>query len=241
MKPNKIELWQEDRAFFQVNTVHGARYLDDAGKIINEYGDDFQDSSVGLGGLHLAKPKRDELPDEIVVDMNRIWIACYGEGCIKKIKENAPEIIKAISRFIGVDTYSRLGFRVYYFKNITDIKGYVKWLYSTVTSVPLQTLVGSSERTLEMGFRIRYLSTPFAINFGIRPIVVRRPPEKTEDFSKNGFIIDIDVSEDKDSSARSLNTKYISNFTKDSSDYVVQRASETIKFLRGAEGNGNLR
>jgi hypothetical protein len=240
-KQGKVQLWQEDRAFFQASTVRGARYLDDAGKIMNEYGDDYYDTSVGLGGLRLAKPKRNELPDEIAVDMNRIWVACYGEGCIKKVKENAEGITKAVSRYIGVDAYSRLGFRVYYFKKVANVKGYVQRLYSTVAATQVQTLVGSPDAALEIIFRTRYLSPPFSIWFGVQPLAVVRPPEKKEDFASDGVIIDIDVSEDKDSSKRSLSPKHLSTFLKDSSDYAVQKANETIAFLKGLEGNGNRR
>ena len=229
-----MELWEENRAFFQADTVQGARYLDDAGKIINAYADNYYDISVGIGGLHLAKPKEDDMPDEIVVDMNRIWIACYGEGSIKKVKENAEEITKSVSRHIGVDSYSRLGFRVYYFKSTANVKEYGQQLYSRIAATELQTMV-PAERVLETIPRTRFSDGPFSIWLMIQPITIVRPPEKETDYINNGVIIDVDVSEDRNSSTRALNPRHLATFLKESSDQVVQRANEIIAFLKGVE------
>jgi len=231
-----MELWEENRAFFQADTVKGARYLDDAGKIINDYADNYYDVSVGLGGLHLAKSKDDDMPDEIVVDMNRIWIACYGEGSIKKVKENAEGITKSVSRHIGVDSYSRLGFRVYYFKSTENVKEYVQQLYSRIAATELQTMV-PAERVLETIPRTRFSDGPFSIWLMIQPMTITRPPEKKTDYIGNGMIIDVDVSEDRSSSTRSLNLKHLPTFLKESSDRVVQRANEIIALLKGVEEN----
>jgi len=231
-----MELWGENRAFFQAETVKGARYIDDAGKIINDYADDYYDISVGMGGLHLDKPKRDDMPDEIVVDMNRIWIACYGEGSIKKVKENAEEITKSVSRHIGVDSYSRLGFRVYYFKSTANVKEYVQQLYLRTASTELQTIV-PAERVLEMSPRTRFSDSSFSIWLMIQPITIARPPEKKTDYVSDGVIIDVDISEDGNSSTRSLNPRHLATFLEESSDRIVQRANEIIAFLKGAEEN----
>ena len=231
-----MELWEENRAFFQANTVKGARYIDDAGKIINDYADDYYDISVGVEGLRLVKPKRDDMPDEIAVDMNRIWIACYGEGAIKKVKENAEEITKLVSRHIGVDSYRRLGFRIQYFKSTANAKEYIQHLYSRIAATELQTMVPAGT-VLETISRTRFSDGSFRILLGIQPIAVARPPEKKSDYVSDGVIIDVDVSEDGDSSTRPLNPRHLATFLRESSDRVVQRANEMIAFLKGVEEN----
>ena len=44
------------KAFCQVNTVKGNRYLDDAGLIMNAYADQFPEMNVGLNGLIMTNP-----------------------------------------------------------------------------------------------------------------------------------------------------------------------------------------
>lgn len=231
-----MELWEENRAFFQANTVKGARYIDDAGKIINDYVDAYDDIAVAVEGLRIAKPKEDDMPDEIAVDINRIWIACYGEGSIKKVKESAGEITKSVSRHIGVDSYRRLGFRVQYFKSTANVKEYVQQLYSRIVATELQTIV-PAERVLEMISRIRFSDNSFSISLRIQPIANVKPPEKKSDYISDGVIIDVDVAENRDSSTRSLNPEHLAVFLKESSDRVVRRANEIIAFLKEVKGN----
>lgn len=229
------ELWEEHSSFFQANTIKGARYLDDAGKIINDYAGDFHDFSVGLNGLRFAKPKKEDLPDEIVVDVNRIWIASYGQGCIKKIRESAEAITKAVSRHIGVDSYSRLGFRIYYFRVMKDVKSYTQEVCSKIIASELQTLVGPADKVLEIISRVRFQKPPFYIRLGVQPVTIVRPPERISEFPGDGVVIDIDVYEDNYSSKRSLNLKHLSNFLRESSDCIVAKAGETVTLLKGVE------
>lgn len=234
-KVQKKELWEENRAFFQANTIKGGRYLDDSGKIINEYVEAYKDLSVGLNGLRLGQSNNADMPDEIVVDINRVWLACYGQGCIKKIKESAEMITKTISRHIGVDLYSRLGLRVYYYKSMDDIRSYMRGLYSRLATPELQTVTGPTDKVLEMISCVRFMNPPFSIRLNIQPITILRPPEKTTDFVGNGVVIDIDVYEDKDSSKRPLNPKHIAAFLRESSDRVITKAGETIALLNEVE------
>lgn len=231
-----MELWEENRAFFQANTFKGARYIDDAGKIINDYVEAYDDVIVGVEGLRIAKPKEDDIPDEITVDMNRIWIACYGEGSIKIVKENAGEITKSVSRHIGVDSYRRLGFRVQYFKSTANVKEYIQQLYSRIVAAELQTIV-PAKMVLETISRIRFSDNPFSILLGIQPLVNVKPPEKESDYVSDGVIIDVDISENRDSSNRSLNLQHLAVFLKESSAQVVRRANEIITLLKEVEGN----
>lgn len=230
------QLWAENRAFFQASTIKGARYLDDAGKILNDYKNDYYDSTVGLEGLHLAKPKKDGFPDEIVVDMNRIWMACYGDGCISKIRASAETITKSISKHIGVDSYSRLGFRVYYFKSVSNVRRYVQGLYSQIAAQPLQTMV-PADRMSEMIWRTKFSDGNFSVWLGVQAISIGRPPEKQSDFASDGAIIDIDVSEDQDSSTRRISSSHLAPFVRESSDRLVANAHEIFAFLKGVDEN----
>ncbi len=234
-KVEKRELWEEARAYFQANTVKGGRYLNDAGKIINDCGDAYYDSTVGLDGLRFSKPKKVDVPDEITVDINRVWIACYGPNCVKRTKETAEAITKTVSRHIGVDSYSRLGFRVHYYKHTKNVKTYTQGLYAAIIASEMKTLVGSPDRVLEMVSRVRFLNPPFSIWLGVQPITISRPPDKISDFADDGVIIDIDVAESKDSSTRPLNLNLLATFLREASDRVVEKAAETIGFLEEVE------
>lgn len=135
-----LHLWEENRAFFQANLIKGGRYLDVAGAIINDYRDAYDKFTVGLNELQFVKPKNNNMPDSIAVNIDRIWIANYGPGSIKKVKETAEAITRDISRHLGVDSYSRLGFRVHYFKRVKDVRSYSRRVYSATASSQLQTV-----------------------------------------------------------------------------------------------------
>jgi len=227
--------WQENRAFFQANLVKGGRYLDDAGKIINDYADEYQDTSVGVEGLRFAEPTKDDIPDEIAVNVSRIWIACYGEDCIERITETTGPIVRKISEHIGVDEYRRLGLRVYYFKPIEDPIPYFKQLYLTTTSREFQTLVGSSDRVSEMHLTAKYESKPFSVKIELHPIRIQREAKTKSEFTSSGAIIDIDVVEGKESSSRALNRHHISGYLTESSKYIRDKAEQTIILLRGVQ------
>ncbi len=232
---DSVKLWGQNRAFFQASLIKGGRYLDDAGKILNDYLADYDDGTVGLEGLRLAEPKKDGIPDEIRVDTNRIWIACYGEDCIRRMIENAATITGGISQHIGVDSYGRLGLRVYHFKLIDNLPAYCQKLHLRTTTSEVQTLIGSSDNLKSMTLRTRFLRKPFTILLGIEPIVVVRVPKRISDWPGDGMVIDIDVVENNESSTRKLSRSLLTTFLKESSDYAVDKANETVLFLRELE------
>lgn len=231
-KPEKpLKLWKEYRAFFQASTFKGARYLDDAGKILNEFRDSYQDGEVGLEGLRLARPKTPNIPDQIAVDINRIWIACFGDTPIKKLTETSEGITKAISRHIGVNSYTRLGLRALYFKPAEDVNVLSRGIYSKFVGTEFQR-DSKADSVVEFGCTFRYKSPPFFFRLMLQPILVTAQSQNKENFTENGFVIDVDVSEDKDSSNTPLNFDRLDKFLRESSTQLITKITSTIELLK---------
>ena len=226
-------LWEENRAFFQANLTRGGRYLDDAGKIINDYADRYGPYSVDPSGLHFAGPTDPAMPDQIAVDVNRIWIACYGPGCVKKLSEVAEDIAAAISRHIDVESYERLGLRANYFKSLQETGAYSRKLGERVYSPPYMALIGPVERVSTIAVQTGVLVGTYSVAMAIRSMKIARPARGRADFPGNGMVLDIDVSEgaDREPDRRRLTRRHIGTFVRESEEHLRSWALQAIGFL----------
>jgi hypothetical protein len=228
-KPN---LWLEHGAFFQANTIKGARYLDDCGKIMNEYSDNYADVSYTLNGLKLSKPNTQSMPEQIDVNTTNIHIACYGDDCIEKMVKTAAQITKKISETMGVESYSRLGFRVNYYKQIPELDRYLSKLGSKIIAPDFHALFMPTGQISEAALLTKSITKPFTVRFSFNPVIVEHPSSEKYGFSENGMVIDIDIGESKDSSERVLKTSHLGAFLKEAADCIRKKAEEAILSVR---------
>lgn len=226
------DLWQVNRTFFQADFVKGGGYLDEAGKIVNELAADYYEMSVAPGGLRLTLPKSEDLPDEISVNVDRAWIQCLGADGIERMTVTATRITQRISGLIGVDSYRRLGLRVFYFQPEAELESYAKKLHSAVTAPAFQASLGSSGDVTETQFLVKTLQSPFLVSVALRPLVIGRPPRTKADYPTNGMILDIDVGENANSSSRELSPRRVHAFLDESSGLAREKAEKAILFLR---------
>lgn len=212
--------WKIERCFFQANLIKGGRYLDDAGKIINDYEDYYEDYNVGTLGLVFKLRKTAEMPDELSVNMQRIWMAYYGEESFKRAIEQAPRIIKNISKHIEVLLFQRFGFRVIFFKPMDEVQKYQKTLYSHIASDELKTAIGKEEAIYEINTNFRLALKEHIVNIKFMPIIVNQKPRSVADYTHNGMSVDIDFGITPESSKSKLGTNILGSFVEESSTRI---------------------
>jgi len=106
------------QAFCQVDTIKGNRYLDDAGKIMNEYDADFPEKRVGLDGLNMIN--KDSPISQINVTVNRVWVSFTRPDTLQYVQDHARRIITRICELIVVTDATRFGLRTEHLVLIPD-------------------------------------------------------------------------------------------------------------------------
>lgn len=97
------------KAFCQVNTVKGYRYLDAAGEIMNAYDDQFDELQVGLDGLTMRRSGA--VIDEAKVSTSQVWISFTGPDTVQYVVDQATRFVRFVTETLGVTACSRYGFR----------------------------------------------------------------------------------------------------------------------------------
>ena len=107
-------------AFCQVNILKGFRYLDDAGKIMNRYDDDFAEKSVGLNGLDMSTKKEDAILREMRVSSRHIWLRFSKPDTYQYVIDHGSSRIREVADIIDVSSASRFGVRLEYLYPVRD-------------------------------------------------------------------------------------------------------------------------
>lgn len=105
-----MENLQLTKAYCQVNLLKGNRYLDDAGKIMNLYDEEFPEKSVGIEGLSMVNKGADL--EELRVSTVRIWFAFREPDTRQYVYDQARRRIDEIVQIIHVTHARRFGLRL---------------------------------------------------------------------------------------------------------------------------------
>lgn len=95
--------------FVQANTIRGNRYLDDAGKIMNFYEEDFPAMEVGLDGLKMRNP--DTKLRTVQVTTELVWVHIELPDTLTYGSDQAYRIISRVCDIIDVTQLKRMGMR----------------------------------------------------------------------------------------------------------------------------------
>src|SRR2546425_11974695 len=87
---------------FQADTIHGFRFFDDSGRILNKYVDLYEDWTNGLDGTQFSKPKEDGLADSIRVDAQKIWLHFVQPASLAGPVGQILSVLRDVSRLIDV-------------------------------------------------------------------------------------------------------------------------------------------
>ena len=178
--------------FFQVNLVRGFRYLDDAGKIMNRWDEEFSEKAVGLNGLVMRNPAAQSLV-QVQVDTSKIWAHFRKPPTLTYVFDHAANLADEISAILGVETYRRTALRVQYVAPVGNVDSASRRLGADVAPYLIE-MVASQQREvegLEMAIRVAdpLLSSRVAIGVTSRELV----PDSANDLPERAILFDADL------------------------------------------------
>jgi len=97
------------RAFCQLDFIKGNRYLDDAGKIMNEFEGEFPEKEVGVKGLTMVN--RDSPLRRAFVSVDRVWTGFEEPDTLTFVADQAWRVFKTVCEIIEVSEAKRFGIR----------------------------------------------------------------------------------------------------------------------------------
>ena len=98
------------RAFCQLDFIRGNRYIDDAGKIMNEFDGDFPEKQVGVRGLSMTN--KDEVLSEVGVSVERVWARFEKPDTLQYVFDQSWKVFKRVCEIIDVTEAKRFGLRL---------------------------------------------------------------------------------------------------------------------------------
>lgn len=177
--------------FFQANTIKGNRYLDDAGKIMNRWDSEFPKKDVGIQGLLMSNP--DSPFRDLRVDTQQVWVHFCWPVKIKEAIELAGNTVVEIAGLLDVTKFSRLGLRVQYIYECSDMAKAVSKLASgTLNSKWWEEVTANSEK-LSLLIQIPVGSTEMPVTLhisAVQRIPTGKSGPKLPDFA---LMIDADI------------------------------------------------
>ena len=133
-------------AWCQINTEHGYRYLDDAGKVMNAFAEDFPELAVGLEGLSMKAPGAKL--EEVRVSTTAAWASFDRPDTLQYVVDQSWRVFKVVVELIGVQTASRFGMRMHYLRPVDGQRAERLGPELGVSSFyPRQSLASDSQKT----------------------------------------------------------------------------------------------
>jgi hypothetical protein len=99
-------------AWCQINTERGYRYLDDAGKVMNFFDQEFDQMSVSVEGLSMKK--EGAVLAEVRVSSTNVWTSFKAPDTLQLAIDQSWRVFKEVCGLLDVASASRLGMRVQY-------------------------------------------------------------------------------------------------------------------------------
>lgn len=178
------------KAFVQVNTVKGWRYLDDAGRMMNHFADQFPEMKVGLNGLQLRAP--DATLDDARVTAQDIWVSFTRPATTQLIGDQAWNFVRAVAEFLDVTSASRLGLRMQYLLPVAPTTDLVTRVASVVLGAAVLDLARERHSFgVEMQFSI---DAAHMATLRVEPVQVVDRATLTSSIPGEGLMFDGDVS-----------------------------------------------
>ena len=179
-------------AYFQARTVKGYRYLDDAGKIMNQWDTYFPEKTVGIDGLNMAN--MDAVLRRLRVDMNNIWLNLNIPDNIDQVVNLAHDTTTRVAEIIGVDQFRRVGLRLEYVYAVKDTGSATVQAISNLFSGQWLTATDNAVwRRRAFQFMVPLNSRDPEVN--LRVAVVRRHPkmQPRKELPESGIMADLDL------------------------------------------------
>lgn len=200
----KLNQFNHAESFLQVNTIHGFKYIDRAGEIINEYSDGLSINpliSVDLNGLTIKEPINKV--EDLKVDSYSVWMKFKEKDSLDLISSIFTKEVNKILDILDVKEISRVGWRnsfVYELANEASIDSYMKKITFIDNTSPLAHAFETEEKN---DLKVKMIIQP----------VIKNNDEKTP-----GVLFDVDIFQ-----AGKLDTKNIEDCLKMFRKYLTNQ------------------
>ena len=182
--------WLTD-SYFQANTIKGHRYLDDAGKIMNRWDSEFPNKDVGLQGLSMRNP--DALMRELRVDNRTIWIRFSFADRLRQITELSINITTEICEILEVKQFSRLGLRIQFIYDVSDVTGESGQLINRIFVPVLQDIIKGGQPQDSFQFAVNAGSSQKPVTLRVATVEKKPEAKSPPGFPEYGLLIDADI------------------------------------------------
>ena len=202
MANDNFPIWSVHDVYVQANVIHGYRYLDLCGGLLNLLSDRYrQVNLISPGGTSLFNPLDMKDPFEIQFESGRIWLHYVGTEAVQKVEKTAPEMIKSIAEKLGMKEFNRYGVRVRYFiatKNVLEVTDVVT---KKLVSPSIAEVVANRRLDVQTSLEIPLIFKDLEVILRFRRIVITNPPISPLDYDGDGLLLDIDVGQRSDTAA----------------------------------------
>ena len=199
MANDALPIWSVHDVFVQANVVHGFRYLDLCGVVLNILSDRYKSVNlIAPTGTSLSNPVNTKDPFEVQFGPGRIWLHYVEIDAVQKVEGIAPEMMKSIAEKLEMKEFDRFGVRVSYFIEVKNVLKAADIVTQQLVCEPIAGLVANQRLDTRTSLEIPLVFEGMEVIFRFRWIVITRPDINPGDYSGNGLILDIDLGQRKD-------------------------------------------
>lgn len=178
--------------YCQVNTIRGNRYLDDAGKIMNLYEEQFSSMNVGVDGLVMSS--KGEKFRQAKVTTDSIWTSFRSPDTLQYVYDHGLRFIKAVADIIEVSHASRFGLRVESVMPAEKTADIMEPVLSNVFSEGLLKRHSGEPVAYEVFIERKMEGLTVALR--IKPVERVGEPKPEDDAPERGLMFDADIHRD---------------------------------------------
>jgi len=175
-------------AYCQVDILKGFRYLDDAGKIMNKYDDDFPEKTVGVEGLHMVN--KGGVLNELRVSPQRIWLRFAKPDTLQYVLDHAWPLIRDVAAIIDVVEARRFGLRLEHLYPVSDAEAATRTAAGTIFA---DALLGAGAEPSSFEAIVETKAKDLEVVLRVRPVQRAIKPRETDTLPDFGIMFDADI------------------------------------------------
>ena len=222
-------------AFVQINTIKGYRCLDDAGKIMNRWDEEFPAKRVGADGLDMSNDG--DVLRAIKVTVDRIWLHFVSPQHANSVVKHASVVLAEMCGVMEIQECRRIGMRLQYVRaapNLSDaVKGLANALLGSEWQEQIEHLSDGRSFTLALGLVDADLHIGFKASTAL--LNPKLAPTPTETLPRQVVLLDFDLYTEERTSITQL-----PKFLKRAEKWISQHLPEyTALAYKEAQKNGS--
>lgn len=186
--------------YVQVDTIRGSRYLDEVGRLMNNWETEFPYKQLSDDGLRMTNAYSQSR--QLWVNAERIWLHFLEPDTLTYVSDHSRRIVEQVCQTIEVTTFSRVGLRLQHFVPADNLGDAAHRLRLRVFSEAINNAFGSySNAPRREGdgevagfeFMLPVITDEFVTMLRAVPVQRSGGTEKSRDMAAQGILIDVDV------------------------------------------------